>query len=334
MDGRIRGYLKEGGTLGSLANRPKGRKASAPFPCDPAKVYAKQVDALALRLRRIGARHVVVGVSGGLDSALALLVAVGAFRKLALPISGIHAYTMPGFGTTSRTKSNAELLCEGLGVAMETIPIAKSVRQHLKDIGHDGKTPDVTYENAQARMRTMILMDKANMLGGIVLGTGDMSEIALGWCTYNGDHMSMFGVNSGVPKTVVRKVCTWWGKTSRGSRVAAKALLDIVDTPVSPELVKGQVTEDKLGPYELHDFFIWNFCRNGLDRAALFDAAMRRYGAKYGRETVERTLETFLRRIVSQAFKRNCAPDGIRVFSFDFSRDGWWIPSDMPVGCL
>ena len=367
MDKRLREYIRAGGTLGSLAKMPKGRRASAPFPCDPAKVYAKQVDALALRLRRIGARDVVIGISGGLDSALVLLVAVGAFRKLALPLSGIHAYTMPGFGTTSRTKSNAVLLCEGLGVEVETIPIAKSVRQHLKDIGHDGKTADVTYENAQARMRTMILMDKANMLGGIVLGTGDMSEIALGWCTYNGDHMSMFGVNSGVPKTIVRKVCAWWagerveklkveklkvdklkvgklkvgklkvessGGGAKGIETAAKALMDIVATPVSPELVKGQVTEDKIGPYELHDFFIWNFCRNGLSRKALYDAAAKRYGGEYGLDVIGRTLDTFLRRIVSQAFKRNCAPDGIRVFSFDFSWEGWWIPSDLPVGIL
>lgn len=352
MDKRLKEYTRAGGTLGSLAKLPKGRKASAPFPCDPAKVYAKQVDALALRLRRIGAGDVVIGISGGLDSALALLVAVGAYRKLGLPLSGIHAYTMPGFGTTSRTKSNAELLCEGLGLKIETIPIAKSVRQHLKDIGHDGKTADVTYENAQARMRTMILMDKANMLGGIVLGTGDMSEIALGWCTYNGDHMSMFGVNSGVPKTIVRKVCKWWAEESRqgsgvrsqesgvrsqksrGRGMAAKALLDIVATPVSPELVKGQVTEDKIGPYELHDFFIWNFCRNGLERKALYDAAAKRYGDKYGLDVIGRTLDTFLWRIVSQAFKRNCAPDGVRVFSFDFSRESWWIPSDLPTGIL
>ena len=333
MDKRLKEYLKSGGKLGSLARLPKGRKASAPFPCDPAKVYAKQVEGLALRLRRIGVKDVVVGISGGLDSALVLLVAVGAFRKLGLPLSGIRAYTMPGFGTTSRTKSNAVLLCEGLGVKVETISIAKSVRQHLKDIGHDGKTADVTYENAQARMRTMILMDKANMLGGIVLGTGDMSEIALGWCTYNGDHMSMFGVNSGVPKTIVRKVCTWWAENAGGGK-AAKALLDIVATPVSPELVKGQVTEDKIGPYELHDFFIWNFCRNGLGRKALYDAAAKRYGRQYGLDVVGKTLDTFLWRIVSQAFKRNCAPDGIRVFSFDFSRDGFWIPSDMPAGVL
>ena len=170
MDKRLKEYIKSGGTLGSLAKLPKGRAASAPFPCDPAKVYAKQVDGLALRLKRIGVKNVVIGVSGGLDSALVLLVAVGAFKKLSLPLSGIHAYTMPGFGTTKRTKTNADLLCEGLGVKMGTISIAKSVRQHLKDIGHDGKTPDAAYENSQARMRTLILMDKANMVGGIVLG--------------------------------------------------------------------------------------------------------------------------------------------------------------------
>ena len=333
MDNRLKEYLKAGGRLGSLASPQKAGKASSPFPCNPAKVYAKQVDGLALRLGRIGVKDVVIGVSGGLDSALCLLVAFGAFRKLKLPTSGIHAYTMPGFGTTSRTKSNAVLLCEGLGVKVETISIAKSVRQHLKDIGHDGKTADAAYENAQARMRTMILMDKANMLGGIVLGTGDMSEIALGWCTYNGDHMSMFGVNAGVPKTIVRKVCTWWAENA-GNGKAAKALLDIVSTPVSPELVKGQVTEDKIGPYELHDFFIWNFCKNGLRRKALYDAAVERYGKKYGLDVVGKTLDTFLWRIVAQAFKRNCAPDGIRIFAFDFSRDGWWIPSDLPVGIL
>ncbi len=333
MDRKLKEYLRSGGTLGSLAKLPKGRKASAPFPCDPAKVYAKQVDALALRLKRIGVKDVVIGISGGLDSTLVVLVAAGAYRKLGLALSGIHAYTMPGFGTSRRTRSNADLLCEGLGVKLETISIARSVRQHLKDIGHDGKTPDVTYENAQARMRTMILMDKANMVGGIVLGTGDMSEIALGWCTYNGDHMSMFGVNSGVPKTIVRKVCTWWAQ-SAGKGKASKAVLDIVATPVSPELVKGQVTEDKIGAYELHDFFMWNFCRNGLLRKDLYDAAAKRYAKTYGLELIGKTLDTFLWRIVSQAFKRNCAPDGIRIFSFDFSKDSWWIPSDMPTGIL
>ena len=332
MDKRLKEYVKSGGTLGSLAKLPKGRAASASFPCDPAKVYAKQVDGLALRLKRIGVTDVVVGVSGGLDSALVLLVAVGAFKKLSLPLSGIHAYTMPGFGTSTRTKTNADLLCEGLGVKMETISIAKSVRQHLKDIGHDGKTPDAAYENSQARMRTMILMDKANMVGGIVLGTGDMSEIALGWCTYNGDHMSMFGVNAGVPKTVVRKVCAWWADAHGGD--AGRALLDIVATPVSPELVKGQKTEDKIGPYELHDFFIWNFIVNGLDKAELLAAAKTFFKGQFPVALVKKTLDTFLYRLVAQAFKRNCAPDGIAVFPVEFSPTGWHIPSDLPPGIL
>ena len=329
MDKRLEKYLKTGGTLGSLAKMPKGRKASAPFPCDPAKVYAKQVDALALRLGRIGAKDVVIGVSGGLDSALCLVVAYGAFAKLKLPVSGIHAYTMPGFGTSSRTKSNAALLCEGLGIGMETIPIAKSVRQHLKDIGHDGKTPDVTYEIAQARMRTMILMDKANMLGAIVLGTGDLSEIALGWCTYNGDHMSMFGVNSGVPKTVVRRVCSWWAERHPGA--AAAAIEDIVATPVSPELVKGQVTERTIGPYDLHDFFLWNFIVNEMGPKRLADAAKEFFRGRFADAEIKATLAIFLRRFFTQAFKRNCAPDGIKVFSFDLSPHGWWIPSDLGI---
>jgi len=351
---RLERYLKNGGSLGSLAKTPRNGKAEEPFPCEPAKVFAIQRDALAKRLKAIGVKDVVIGISGGLDSTLCLLVACAAFDKLKLPRTGIHVYTMPGFGTSKRTKGNADRMCEGLGLELETISIVKSVKQHLKDIGHDGTTPDVTYENAQARMRTMILMDKANMTGGIVLGTGDMSEIALGWCTYNGDHMSMFGVNAGVPKTVVRKVCEWWarkrekvkvrgegeqwridsGEKVRGESLAAEAILDVCATPVSPELVKGQVTEDKIGPYELHDFFLWNFCRNGLNRTALYDAAAKRFRGVYPLELIGKTLDTFLWRILAQAFKRNCAPDGIRVFDFDFSRDGWWVPSDIPAGWL
>ena len=234
---------------------------------------------------------------------------------------------MPGFGTSKRTKGNAHLLCEGLGVELETIDITAVCRRHFKDIGHDGKTPDITFENAQARMRTLILMDKANMNGAIVLGTGDMSEIALGWCTYNGDHMSMFAVNNGVPKTVVRKVCQWWAKTNPGK--AADAILDIVDTPVSPELVKGQVTEDKIGPYELHDFFLWNFIVNEMGSEDLRKSALRRYSGRYSEETVGSTLDVFMRRFFTQAFKRNCQPDGIRVFPFELSLRGWWIPSDL-----
>ena len=341
MNKELAKYLKEGGTLGSLAKRPKKRAATASFPCDPAEVYETQVAALAKRLKRIGVKDVVIGISGGLDSALCLLVTAGAYADLGLDFKGIHVFTMPGFGTTKRTKGNADLLCEGLGLDLETIDITKTCRQHLKDIGHDGKTPDVTFENAQARMRTMILMGKANMVGGIVLGTGDLSEIALGWCTYNGDHMSMFGVNSGVPKTVVRKVCDMWADAVLEAadeksplRKSAKALKDIIATPVSPELVKGQVTEDKIGPYELHDFFIWNFIVNGLDKKDLLAAAKVFFKGVYSVELIKKTLDTFLYRLVAQAFKRNCAPDGIKVFPFEFSLADWHVPSDLPRGIL
>ena len=310
-----------------------------PFPCDPAKVFATQVKGLAARLKAIKCRDVVIGLSGGLDSTLALLVADAAFAKLKYDKRGIHVYTMPGFGTSKRTKGNAELLCEGLGLKIETISIAKSVRQHLKDIGHDGKTPDVTYENAQARMRTMILMDKANMTGGIVLGTGDLSEIALGWSTYNGDHMSMFGVNSGVPKTVIRKVCHWYAIKQSNNQTIKQSILDIIATPVSPELVKGQVTEDKIGPYELHDFFLWNFIMNEMGSKDLQKAAERYFlcnqtikqsnNQTITPELISKTLRTFMWRFFTQAFKRNCQPDGIRVFPFELSLRGWWIPSDL-----
>lgn len=325
-------YLKDGGELGSLGKRPAKREATEAFECDAADVYSRQVKELARRLGRIGIRSVTIGISGGLDSALALIVAAGAFDALKLPRTGICAYSMPGFGTTRRTKGNAEKLCEALGVTFETIPISKACKAHLKDIGHDGVTPDAAYENSQARMRTMILMNKANMTGGIVLGTGDLSEIALGWCTYNGDHMSMFGVNAGVPKTVVRKVCSWWAAEHGGA--AGEALADIVATPVSPELVKGQQTELKIGPYELHDYFIWNFIVNGLDRKDLLSAAKKRFKGVYDAKTIESTLAIFLRRLVTQAFKRNCAPDGIKIFPVYFSLLDWHIPSDMPADAI
>ena len=330
--------------LGSLAKhraylgKPPKKGSVVPFPCDPAKVFATQVKGLAARLKAIKCRDVVIGLSGGLDSTLALLVADAAFAKLKLDKRGIHIYAMPGFGTSKRTRGNSELLCEGLGLKLEFISIVKSVRQHLKDIGHDGKTPDVTYENAQARMRTMILMDKANMTGGIVLGTGDLSEIALGWSTYNGDHMSMFGVNNGVPKTVIRRVCQWWANrdsslsssvSSPKLRLASSAILDIIATPVSPELVKGQVTEDKIGPYELHDFFLWNFIMNEMGSKDLQKAAERFFDGRFGAAEVAKTLKTFMWRFFMQAFKRNCQPDGIKVFPFELSLHGWWIPSDL-----
>ena len=318
---------------GSLAThraflgKPAKKGSVEPFPCKPGDIFAKQVKGLVERLKVISCRDIVIGLSGGLDSALALLVSVAAYKKLGLDMSGLHVYTMPGFGTTRRTKGNAEILCEGLGLKIETISIVKACRQHFKDIGHDGKTPDVTFENAQARMRTLILMDKANMTNGIVLGTGDLSEIALGWCTYNGDHMAMFAVNNDVPKTVVRKICAWWAKSHPGK--AADALLDIIATPVSPELVKGQVTEDKIGPYELHDFFLWNFIMNEMGTAALQDSAERYFAGRYGAEEISRTLAIFMRRFFSQAFKRNCQCDGVKVFPFELSPRGWWIPSEL-----
>ncbi len=309
--------------------------------CDPEQVFRTQFISLAIRLDRIGVKSVTIGLSGGLDSTLCLLVAVEAFKLLGLPKRNIRVYTMPGFGTTRRTKGNAELLCEGLGVKVETIDITKACLQHFKDIGQDPEKHDVTFENAQARMRTMVLMDKANQTGGIVLGTGDMSEIALGWCTYNGDHMSMFGVNAGVPKTIVRDVCRWYAteklKAGNGkSGAAARAICDILETPVSPELLpsKGgkiaQKTEDRIGPYELHDFFIWRALVCGERRKAIRAAATRAFKGIYGGAEIDKWLEVFCRRLVTQAFKRNCAPDGIKVFPAYFGPDDWHIPSDTP----
>ena len=319
----------------------KNRIVSAhPFGdwCSAEEVFRKQSAALAGRLGRIGVKSVTVGLSGGLDSTLCLLVAVDAFRRLKLPKSAIKVYTMPGFGTTKRTKGNAELLCEGLGLDLEAIDITRACTRHFKDIGHDPAKHDVTYENVQARMRTMVLMNKANQTGGIVLGTGDMSEIALGWSTYNGDHMSMFGVNAGVPKTVVRDVCRWWAEVARRkggkAKIAAGAVLDILDTPVSPELLpaKGgkisQKTEDRIGPYELHDFFIWRTVVCGERRRSIRAAAVRAFKGAYSEDEIDRWLEVFCRRLVTQAFKRNCAPDGIKVFPAYFGPDDWRIPSD------
>ncbi len=314
---------------GFLGKPPLSWKV-APFPCDAKEVFLTQVAGLMKRLKAIGCCDCVVGLSGGLDSTLVLLVVFAAFRKLKFDLKGIHVYTMPGFGTTKRTKSNAEILATDLGLKIETISIVKACQQHFRDIGHDGQTPDVTFENAQARMRTMILMDKANMTGGIVLGTGDMSEVALGWCTYNGDHMSMFGVNAGVPKTVVRKVCAWWAAAhTRSYPKASQAINDIIATPISPELIKGQVTEDKLGSYELHDFFLWNFIVNEMGSRDLESAAKEHFGDRFTAAEIRRTLKTFLHRFFTQAFKRNCAPDGIKVFPFELSLHGWWIPSDL-----
>ena len=311
----------------------EGPDPSLPFCGWAEKVYMRQIWGLARRLAAIGCKDVVIGLSGGLDSALALIVAGTAFGMLGLDLKGIHVYTMPGFGTTRRTRGNADLLAEGLGVKLETIDITPACRQHFKDIRQPATRHDVTFENAQARERTQILMDKANQFGGIVLGTGDMSEIALGWCTYNGDHMSMFGVNAGVPKTVVREVCRWFAGKYPGR--AADALLDILDTPVSPELLPAkrgkivQKTEDKVGPYELHDFFLWHFVWLEESPKQVLSAAKKAFRGRYDGKVIGRWLGVFLRRLHSQAFKRNCAPDGVRVFGMYMSPDAWHVPSDI-----
>ena len=299
----------------------------------PEEVFPRQVCGLARRLAAIGCTDAVIGLSGGLDSALALLATVAAFKLLELDLRGIHVYTMPGFGTTKRTRGNADLLAEGLGLKLEAIDITPACRQHFKDIRQPASRHDITFENAQARERTQILMDKANQVDGIVVGTGDMSEIALGWCTYNGDHMSMFGVNAGVPKTVVREVCRWWAEGHPGQ--AAGALLDILATPVSPELLpakRGEIaqkTEDKVGPYELHDFFLWHFVECREDRRQILAAAKKAFRGQYDAKTIAGWLDVFFRRFFAQAFKRNCAPDGVQVFSVYLSPAAWHVPSDM-----
>ena len=311
-----------------------------PFGGRPDEVFGRQVCGLARRLAAIGCKDAVIGLSGGLDSALALLATVAAFMLLELNLKGIHVYTMPGFGTTKRTRGNADLLAEGLGLKLETIDITPACRQHFKDIRQPVSRHDVTFENAQARERTQILMDKANQVNGIVVGTGDMSEIALGWCTYNGDHMSMFGVNAGVPKTVVREVCRWWAERKGAGGLAAKALLDIIATPVSPELLPAkrgkiaQKTEDKVGPYELHDFFLWHFAERREDRRQILAAAKKAFKGQYDAKTIAGWLDVFFRRFFSQAFKRNCAPDGVQVFSVYLSPSAWHVPSDMSADSL
>ena len=314
----------------------------APFvPADPAEldkriseVLAIQTSALAARLRAINCKKVVLGISGGLDSALALIVAVETFKKLGSDAKDVLALTMPGFGTTGRTKGNAEKLCEGFGVTLETVDITASVKSHFNDIGHDESVKDITYENAQARARTFILMDKANQTGALLIGTGDLSELALGWCTYNGDHMSMYGVNAGVPKTLVKAIV---GRYALSNPAVCEALTDIVATPVSPELLPAsddgsiaQMTEDKVGPYELHDFFIYHFLRRGAMKAKILSLARKAFAQKYDRETIEKWLDIFFRRFLTQQFKRSSMPDGPAVGSVGLSpRGGWSMPSDM-----
>ena len=291
---------------------------------------------LKQRLEHTGAKTAVVGLSGGLDSTLAVLITGLAMKMLDRPMTDIVAVTMPCFGTTDRTKNNAVILAERMGATLKTVDISSTVRSHFKDIGHDMEDHSVTFENGQARERTQVLMDIANQTGGIVIGTGDLSELALGWCTYNGDHMSMYAVNTSIPKTLVRHLVAYLARDNAQKDEELKNVLeDILDTPVSPELlpaVKGKIsqkTEDLVGPYELHDFFLYYIVRWGFSPRKVFRLAEYALGGQYSREVILKWLKTFYRRFFSQQFKRNCLPDGPKVGSVAFSpRGDWRMPSD------
>jgi len=323
---------------------PLRRKVNAfPFvPGDQAdraarcrEIFAIQATGLAKRLRHIGAKRITIGLSGGLDSTLALLAGVHAFDKLGLDRQGILAVTMPGFGTTDRTRNNATKLAEVLGVELRTISIEAASRQHFSDIGHDESVHDVVYENTQARERTQILMDLANQVGGFVLGTGDLSESALGWLTYAGDHISMYHVNIGVPKTLVSYMVDWCADELFAD-VARELLHDIADTPISPELLplddEGQLeqkTEETVGPYELHDFFLYQIVRFGYAPRKVLFLAAQAFDGRYHEATIQRWLATFYRRFFSQQYKRSCLPDGPKVGTVALSpRGDWRMPSD------
>lgn len=298
------------------------------------EILSIQVMGLAKRLVHTGCQKVVVGISGGLDSTLALLVCVMTFDKLGLDRSGIIGVTMPGFGTTDRTYTNAIKLMQSLRITIREISIAKSVTQHFEDIGHDISVHDTTYENSQARERTQILMDVSNQEGGLVIGTGDLSELALGWCTYNGDHMSMYAVNASIPKTLIACLVKFVAGTMDADTSAT--LHDVVDTPISPELVPAdedgniqQKTEDLVGPYELHDFFLYYFMRHGFRPMKIFLLAQKAFEGQYEDDVIKHWLKTFFRRFFSQQFKRSCLPDGPKVGSISLSpRGDWRMPSD------
>ena len=299
-------------------------------------ILRMQADGLAKRIEHTHAKTAVIGISGGLDSCLALLVAARAMRQLGRPAADVLAVTMPCFGTTRRTRSNAEILCRELGVSFREVNITATVRSHFADIGHDGQTPDVTFENSQARVRTLELMDIANLNGGFVVGTGDLSELALGWATYNGDHMSMYGVNAGVPKTLVRHLVRYEADTAPTDALR-RVLLDILDTPVSPELLPAkdgeiaQRTEELVGPYELHDFYLYYVLRFGFGPRKIFRLAKAAFAGRpeYTDQVLYKWLRSFYWRFFAQQFKRSCLPDGPKVGSVTLSpRGDWRMPSD------
>lgn len=302
--------------------------------CD--EIFSIQVGGLAKRLVHTGCKRVVIGISGGLDSTLALLVCVKTFDKLGFDRKGIIGVTMPGFGTTDRTYKNALSLMQNLGITIREINISKSVIQHFEDIGHDISVHDVTYENGQARERTQILMDLSNQVGGLVIGTGDLSELALGWATYNGDHMSMYNVNASIPKTLIRYLVQHVADSSVDEK-SRDTLLDIIDTPISPELIpadeKGNIkqkTEDLVGPYELHDFFLYYFLRFGFSPSKIYMLARKAFAKdKYDDGFIKHWLRIFIRRFFAQQFKRSCLPDGPKVGSVTLSpRGDWRMPTD------
>ena len=294
-----------------------------------------QAHGLAARMERSYSKTMVIGVSGGLDSTLALLVCARAADILGIDRKNIIGVTMPCFGTTKRTRSNAEKLCEALGTTLRTVDVKASVTQHLADIGHDGVTPDVTYENAQARERTQVLMDISNMTGGLVVGTGDLSELVLGWATYNGDHMSMYAVNASIPKTMIRRIVEVYSEKEKGNGEVSEILDDILATPVSPELLPpkdgeiAQCTEELVGPYELHDFFIYCILGCQLSLRETYKRAKETLGGVYDNNTILGWLRVFMRRFISQQFKRSCLPDGPKVSSISVSpRGALRMPSD------
>ena len=297
------------------------------------EILSLQATGLATRLRHTHAKTAVVGLSGGLDSTLALIVLVHAFDMLGLDRKGILAVTMPCFGTTARTKGNAEKLADAYGVTLQTVDIKAAVDQHFSDIGQSKDDLSVTFENGQARMRTLVLMNLANKTGGMVVGTGDLSELALGWATYNGDHMSMYGVNASIPKTLVRYLVAYEADRTMGE--LSDVLYDVLDTPVSPELLPpkdgeiSQKTEDLVGPYELHDFFLYYMLRFGYPPRKIYRIARKTFAGAYDDATIKKWLVTFIRRFFTQQFKRSCLPDGPKVGTVTLSpRGDWRMPSD------
>ena len=299
-------------------------------------IFSIQTAGLARRMEHTHSDSLVIGISGGLDSTLALLVCVKACDFLGIDRSHVLGVTMPGFGTTDRTYQNALTLMKSLGITMKEIPIRDAVTQHFKDIEHDMSLHNVTYENAQARERTQILMDLANKHNGLVVGTGDLSELALGWATYNGDHMSMYGVNGGIPKTLIRVLVNWVATNGEVDAAASAALLDVLDTPISPELLPpdasgniNQKTEDLVGPYELHDFFLYHILHNAYRPAKVLWLAEKAFAGEYDRETLLKWLKNFYRRFFIQQFKRSCLPDGPKVGEISLSpRGDWRMPTD------